>query len=473
MKYKMAAAVLSVWVGAVATARAQTVLTLEKCREMAVENNKQAAAARLQQQKTAFDLRSVRANFLPKISGYGYYLYSSNNLGYDFKGAYLPTYTPGTDGSLVPNILTDQFGQPVIGADGRPIFSQYAAIPPMSLEMKINGLYTVGVRLEQPVYMGGKVRSSYKMARLGVELADLNVQQTRAEVVLKSDEAYWQYVKVCEQLKSAESYRTLVEALEKKVKDAVETGMASRNDLLKVEVRLNEARLLVSKAENGCTLARMNLCHVIGLPLVTKVEASDTFSDDREFSFAEIAGDISDRPEYKLLDRDVALKEQRERFVRSEFLPQLGVAVTYGYSHGLNLGGDPLLASAGVSGVASLSVPIFHWGEGRNKVRSARADTELSRTKQEEMEELMQLEEAKYRFSVNDAVRQVELTRKSLEQAAENLKVSGDQYELGMETLVNYLEAQTQWQKAVTDLIDARAELSLSKTRYLKAVGKL
>ena len=216
MKYRIIITMICLGcLGIETTVQAQTVLSLEKCREMAVENNKQAAAARLQQQKSAFDLRAVRANFYPKISGYGYYLYSNNSLNYDFKGAYLPTYTPGTDGTLVPNIVVGQGGQPVIGVDGRPLFNQYAAIPPMSLELKINGIYTVGVRLEQPIYMGGKVRSSYKMARLGVELADLNVEQNRADVVLKSDEAYWQYVKVCEQLRSAESYRTLVEALEK------------------------------------------------------------------------------------------------------------------------------------------------------------------------------------------------------------------------------------------------------------------
>ena len=149
------------------------------------------------------------------------------------------------------------------------------------------------------------------------------------------------------------------------------------------------------------------------------------------------------------------------------------VAAGYGYSHGLTLNGSPLLSDDTFVAVASVSIPLFHWGDGRNKVRAARAEEQLSREKQAKMEELMHLEEAQYRFSMNDAALQVTLTEQSLAQAEENLRMSRDLYETGKETLVNYLEAQTQWQKASSDLIEAQAELRISQSRYLKAIGKL
>ena len=123
--------------------------------------------------------------------------------------------------------------------------------------------------------------------------------------------------------------------------------------------------------------------------------------------------------------------------------------------------------------VASLKIPIYHWGEGRNKVKAVKAEQEMARLQQEELSQMMQLEVAKTRFNVEDAAARVKMTEKSLSQAEENLQVSRNRYEVGMETITNYMEAQAQWQKAWSDAIDARAELRLSETYYLKATGKL
>ena len=462
---------LSLSAALVGTTTAQTRLTLEECRTMALENNHDMKAAQISAEKAGYDLRAMRANFLPKISGYGYYLYTDDVFSYQFAGTYLPIYTMGSEG-LVPDLaLNPSTGQPVIGADGNPVFNQYAAIPPMRFKLKTSGTYSAGLKLEQPIYLGGKIRSAYKMARIGTELASLNKEQSRAATILQVDEAYWQYVKTLELVKSASSYLETVQALEKRVSDGVATGMSLRNDQLKVQVKVNEANLLLSKARNGQMLAQMNLCHIVGLPLATDIQIVGAEEGAPMVLHGE--GDIADRPEYKMLEQEVELRSREVALARSEFLPQVGVAAGYGYSHGLNLNGSPLLSDDTFVAVASVSIPLFHWGEGRNKVRAARAEEQLSREKQAKMEELMHLEEAQYRFSMNDAALQVTLTEQSLAQAEENLRMSRDLYETGKETLVNYLEAQTQWQKASSDLIEAQAELRISQSRYLKAIGKL
>lgn len=123
--------------------------------------------------------------------------------------------------------------------------------------------------------------------------------------------------------------------------------------------------------------------------------------------------------------------------------------------------------------MASLKIPLYNWGEGRGKIKAMKAEQEMSQLKMEEMTQLMLLEIARARYNIEDARTRVTLTRKSLSQAEENLTVSKNQYEVGMETITNYLEAQAQWQKAWSDWIDAKAELRLSETKYLKATGRL
>lgn len=455
------------------TVHGQVYLNLEKCREMALESSKKMAIAAKQEEKAGFDQKSYRANFLPKISATGLYAYMQKKTSFTIDGGYLPTYLPGADGKLYPNLYLDPTTKlPVMGPDGLPVFSQYAFMPDIELELGLRGVYSAGVMLEQPVYMGGKVRSAYRMATIGKEMAELNKAYSRAEVILEADEAYWQYLRVVELVVSAQKFKAVVGELVRNLNDAYEAGMASRNDLLKAQVRENEADLMLQKAENGKALAGMNLCRVIGIDLYATLDVRDTLHETVTPGVIQSGEGVQQRPEYNLLEKEVELKQRQVALTRSDFLPELGVAASYGYSGGITLNGQSADVASFMA-MASLKIPIYHWGEGRGKVRAMKAEQEMSQLKKEELSQMMLLEIARARYNIEDSRSRVQLTRKSLEQAEENLSSSKNQYEVGMETITNYLEAQAQWQKAWSDWIDAKTELRLSETRYLKATGRL
>lgn len=216
----------------------------------------------------------------------------------------------------------------------------------------------------------------------------------------------------------------------------------------------------------------MNLCRVIGVDLYSLVDVNDSLCAESTLNLLDMGNDITARPEYNLLEKQVELKSKEVALTRADFLPQLGVSASYAYGDGISLNGESD-GVASFAAVASLKIPIYHWGEGRNKVKAVKAEQEMARLQQEELSQMMQLEVAKTRFNVEDAAARVKMTEKSLSQAEENLQVSRNRYEVGMETITNYMEAQAQWQKAWSDAIDARAELRLSETYYLKATGKL
>lgn len=453
--------------------QAQVELDLQKCRSMALENSKKMAIAGQQAVKANYDKKVYRANFFPKISAMGMYAYMQKEYSFKIDGGYLPTFVPDASGQLKPNYLIHPAtGKPVVGADGTPIFNQYAFMPDIALSLGLDNAYTVGGVLEQPLYMGGKVRSAFRMASIGADMAYLNVRYDRAEVITEADGAYWQYLKVKELVLSALKYKEVVGELVKNLTDAYQTGMAFRNDLLKAQVKFNEAELLLQKARHGETLAAMNLCRIIGVDLHSSLQIRDSLQDGLTPGILEGNPDITGRPEYNLLEKEIELKKKQVDLTRSDFLPQLGVSASYGYTDGIALNGE----SDGMSSfmaIVSLKVPVFHWSEGRNKIKSARSEQTISELKRADMIQLMQLETARARFNVEDAASRVEMTRKSLLQAEENLTVSKNRYEVGMENLTNYMEAQAQWQKAWSDWIDAKSELRLSETQYLKATGRL
>ncbi|MDL2256711.1 TolC family protein [Bacteroidales bacterium OttesenSCG-928-I14] len=442
---------------------AQQSLSLEQCREMALENNKQMTIAAENRAKSRFDVKAYMANFFPKISATGNYLFTSASMEKTIPGNYLPTFVPNANGELVPNILTT--------VNDVPIFKEYAYFPDMDLELKLNGTYTAGLRLEQAIYMGGKITSAYKMSKIGNEIARLNEIKTKAEVILQSDEAYWTYVQTLELEKTANTYKELIEQLLTDVQNAFDAGLKPRNDLLKVQVKQNEAELQVIKAINGVRLARMNLCHVIGLPLTTDIDVSDPLD---EILFSDLPeAELTSRPEYEMLSKQIELKDQQIKMIRSEFLPNIGVMGNFGYVNGLKLNGDRLLDKTSFSAVVSASIPLFHWGEGRNKVKSANSERNIAISQRDELAEKMELEICMTRNSFDEAKVELMLTSRSLKQTEENLKESRNRYEVGMETMSDLLEAQTLWQQALTDVVRAKAAVRLSETIYLKAAGRL
>ncbi|SFK91025.1 Outer membrane protein TolC [Porphyromonadaceae bacterium KH3CP3RA] len=448
-------------------------MTLEQSRELALENNKAISIASRNKEKAEYTVKAYRANFFPRISASGNYLYSDTKINETIQGGYLPTYVPDpATGELVPNILTGPDGNPVIGADGNPIFNQYAYFPGMGISMNLKNTWMAGLRAEQPIYTGGKITSAYRMAQIGNEIAGLNRQLSRAEVIVKVDEAYWTYVKTRELVNLALSYQRVVTELLKDVQNAHEVGLKHQNDVLKVQVKVNEAELQLRQAENGNRLARKNLCYATGLPLDTEISLPGSFDESAGFKPGSMA-DYTSRPEYAMLEQQIELKEQEIKLTRSDFLPKVGVAANYGYINGGELNGNKLLDGASLSAMVSVSIPLFQWGEGRNKIRAAEAERDIVQLQRDDIAQQMELELAQAFDKWDESVLDVRLTSRSLDQAQENMRVSEDRYKAGMETLADYLEAQTVWQRAWTEHVEAMTRLRLNQTYYLKAAGKL
>jgi outer membrane protein TolC len=350
------------------------------------------------------------------------------------------------------------------------VFKEYAYFPDMSFVLNLNGSYQAGLRAEQPLYAGGKILAAYKMALIGREMAQLNRRLTRVEIILKTDEAYWMHVQANEMLKLAVACQKLMAEFSRNVQDACAAGLKPQNDVLKVQVQVNRAELQLLRAENAVKLSLKNLCHVMGIPFTTDLRVADTF-DASAVTMTHTLEGYTMRPEYAMLEKQIELKEQEIKLVRSDFLPTAGLMAHYGYAYGLELNGRPLMDKASFSALISVGIPLFQWGEGRNKIRAAKAGKQIAQLQRDEIGEKMELELQQAIDKCEESAKEVELTIRSLEQAAENMKIIRERYEAGMETLSVYLEAQTLWQQASAELIQAQTTRRLNETYYLKATG--
>ena len=447
-------------------ATAQDSLTIEQCRKMAVEHNRQLASARVQRQKTDFDLLAMKANYLPKLDFNAFDLANTMSGSLALKSSMLPVF--------------DMASQ----------IAGMAEFPAMTVDYSMHNLFGASLMLTQPIYMGGKITAGYNMTKIGQRIADENIRLTESEVRVKVDEAYAMAVKAREMVDVAKSYETLLQELMKNVESAVRHGMRTRNDQMKVQVKLNQARLAITRADNAYNLARMNLCQIIGMPLdlrpsVAKPDVSSMVMSEVLSASADSVQVLS-RPEYAMLQEKTELARQQVKLARSEFLPQLAAFATGGYSYGgkvsvdatSSVGGqvnmyDKTLIDkfSGAIGV-TLSVPIYHFGERKGKIRSAKASLQMAQLDLDDNRERMALELSQACNTLKEQMTALEIARLSVEQAEENLRLSRSAYDSGVETLSDHLEAQSLWQSALADEIDARAQLIVALSKWRKAAGK-
>ena len=375
---------------------AQETLTLEQCREMALKYNKEMAAAARQTESARYTAKSYKGNFFPNFSLSGTGIYSTSDGSLGIAGGNLPTFLPDATGQFLPN-------------------KGFAYFPGIDLNYKIGMVYMGGIQVEQPLYMGGKIRAAYKMSLLGKEMAQLSETLTASEVIVKTEQAYAQVIKAKEMKKVADKYNAVLTELMKNVESAHKHGLKPQNDVLKVQVKLNESELNIRKADNALRLATMNLCHYIGKPLTADIRTADTFPEVAQDIRLQTA-DISARPEYAILNQQVAIAKQQVKLNRSELLPKIGVKGSYDYIHGLEISDQDLFDGGSFSVLLNVSVPLFHFGANSNKVRAAKAKLEQARLEQENMNEQMLLELAQSVNNLDEARLEAE---KQMEMAGE------------------------------------------------------
>ena len=121
----------------------------------------------------------------------------------------------------------------------------------------------------------------------------------------------------------------------------------------------------------------------------------------------------------------------------------------------------------------TLSVPVWNWGEGRYKIKAAKAEAQIATLRAEEVREKIGLQVNQEMFRVKETNKQLRLAEKNLEKANENLRVATLGYKEGVINTTDVLAAETAWLQAQSDRIDAEIDSMLTRSALQKALGIL
>lgn len=373
---------------------------------------------------------------------------------------------------------------PKVDATGMGIYMTPFEMAGMGSELRMDGAYMAGISLVQPIYTGGKILTGRKMAKIGEEVAQEQQRMTKMDVIVDADNAYWTYLAVSRKVKMMESYSRQMDTIFNQTKTALSVGLATQNDMLRVEAKRSEIKYQTQKVKNGADLCRISLCRAIGVDFSTQIELTDTLFIATQ-STKTLTDDLSKRPELSMMQKNVDINEQQIKMARSEMLPM--IALTAGYTYFGNIKMESMVDVGGGTympytsefkggiGTAMLAVqiPILHWGEGFKKVKKARFDLENAQLDLEKNKKLLTLQVQQAIRNVEDSYMMIETATLALQQAEENLRVTRNRYNESMATLTELLDAQSQWQQSYSNYIEAQSQYKIYETEYLRATGTL
>ena len=437
----------------------QNVLTLEQCKELALKNNLKMQNAELTVEAAQQQKKEAFTKYFPSISATGMGFATSK-----------PMLSMEMDMSEQMQPLTDVLG-PLIGwgmANGAPIDPSLLAglqnQEPTKIEALNNGIIG-GVMATQPIFAGGQIVNGNRLAKAGVEIRQLQKQMTDKEVSLTTEQYFWQIVLLKEKLKTVDNAVIMLDRIFSDVKIAVEAGLTTRNDLLRVELEQNKLASNKLKVENGLRILKTNFALHVGL----EIGDYDIETPDIENTALPAKRDdkalLENRLEYRLLDKSVDVAKLEVKLEAGKHMPTVAVGAGYQYMK-FDLNKSSEMKNDFGMVFASVAVPITDWWGGSHAIKRKKLDLKIAENTRQETSDLLLLQMQQTGNELDEAFQQVLIAKKSITASEENLRISKDNFDVGVTTLSDLLEAQNLVQQSHDQHTEAAAIYFIKLAEY-------
>ena len=423
------------------TAAAQGTYTLEQLKQLAVENNYNLRSARNAIEQSKEVKSEALTKYFPQVSALGFG-FQNNKPMID-----LDIELPDAISHLIPQDLI-----------------------PANISLMKKGVYG-SVSAIQPVFLGGQIINGNKLAKVGVEASELQLEASEDQVELTTEQYYWQMVSLKEKQQTLKAVLDMLTQLEKDVNNMVRVGAVNRNDLLQVQLRKGEVESAQLELENGLvTVSQLLAQHVgkTGEPLDVTVPAGLPGGTVPALPVAlrqDHQGALAATPQYRLLEKNVESHRLQHKLKVGQNMPSVGVGASYSYN-------DWFDKSTNAMVFAAVQVPISGWWGGSHAIKKQKLALQDA---QEQMEDNGQ----KLVIRMNNAWSAIETSHKKLliahdaiEQAEENLRLNKDYYRVGSTKMSDLLLAQQQYQQARDRYTDAFADFQTKQLEYRQATGQ-
>lgn len=408
------------------SAQAQENYTLERCKQLALENNAKVQNAKLSLDAAEQTKKEAFTQYFPSVSATGIGFHST---------------------------------EPMMKLQGAGM-----------LEKGMLGM----VSASQTIYAGGQIVTGNKLAGVQSQVGQLQKTMSDDEVLLTTEQYYWQVAVLEEKMITLAQADTLLASIYNNVNNAYETGIVNRNDLLKVELRRNELESTRLKLANGLRLAKMLLGQYIGIPS-HEFEINHSLGETGGVSPYTVRVDhlsvLSQRAEYQLLDKNIEANRLQMRMEIGKNLPTVAANVGWSYIN-FDKGSPSAMKSNSGMAFVTVSIPISGWWGGSHAIKRQKLQVHIAENDKRDAKELMLIQMQQLWNDLEEAYAQIILAEKTIASATENVRLNNDYYKVGTGLLTDLLDAQNALQQARDQYTEATTDYQMKLSRYKQATAQ-
>lgn len=393
---------LLAFVVTVSCMHAQRMLTLEECRNLAIQNNKELQISGEKIKMADNEKKAAFTKYFPQLSANGAYMWNQKDINLLDMGA-----------------LSSSLSSSLGGLAQLPMIQHLMSGVNDMQHLDVQNIWVGNVSLVQPVFMGGKIVNYNQITKFAKQLAESMNNLQLQDLIYKTDETYWQVISLVNKKKLADAYVDLLRKMDSDVTAMIYEGVATEADGLSVKVKLNEAEMAQTKVENGLALTRMLLAQICGLSLEEDLSLADEKLDNFPVETTQASADLNEafmnRNELRSLDLATKIYKRKERIALAEMLPNVALAANY-FVTNPNVFNGFKNDFAGMFNVGVMvKVPLSGWWEGTYRRNSAKAETRIKTLEWQDAREKIELQVNQSVYKVNEAGKKLIASSRNME----------------------------------------------------------
>jgi outer membrane protein len=335
--------------------------------------------------------------------------------------------------------------------------------------------YSVGITARQTWSLGGYNFYEIKEYNASKNSAKSSVKITQQELILSVKRAYFDVLKAKmlleiqkEALKRANEQLRIAET-------RYELGAASYSDVLKAKVQYGDVELALIGAENAVELAKATLNSWMGQSVDSPIDVEENLTaPDFNYSYENaLKRAMSENPSLRQAEFDLRSAEAAVGMARSGFLPNLNLSGSYYWAHPeLDRIKDIREREYSWRLSASISLNIFDNFQKNYNLSWAKVSRNSARENFHQTARDVTLGLKKAFLNVQEAKQKIDLTKKKVESAEEDLDLVQEKYNLGSANILELLDAEVSFKEAESDRVQAFYDYNLAIAEFEKAMGK-
>jgi outer membrane protein len=336
--------------------------------------------------------------------------------------------------------------------------------------------YNFVTSFTQPIFTGFALINQYKIASLGLDVAEISEKLTRQDVILDAKNAYFSILKSQKLMAVAEDTVKQVTAQKEVAENMYQVGMSPLNDLLQSQVQLANDKQRFITAQNNLEISKAQFNTLLRRPVnapVAIVDILDYAPLERDINYC-LTQANQNRLELQVAELEVQIAEKDYQLSKGNYFPSIDLTGNWsrrGTEWDVN-GGEGIADKKFWDIRATATWDFWQWGRTRYGVKEKLARLSQAKYRKENIFDNIELEVKQAFLRTKETEKNITTIEKAIEQAKENLRITEERYKEQVSTTTDVLVAQTLLTETMTNYYNALYDFKVAKAVLYRAMGQ-